>query len=384
MVDKFEHENEPEDNTPSEKGSVVTKPVEWSTENEGLLVDWCDVAQSYKWLCMRSHAKYSKLHAWFTIPSIIMSTISGTASFAQSNLPESVKSYAPMVIGTVNITIGIMSTIQQYLKISELNEAYRVSYIAWDKYSRNLRIELTKHPDERIEAGIFLKHSREEFDRLMETSPLITDSVIREFREKFTTGKKSICSTFGCCKLKPISSDFKKPDICDTIISAKTTIYGANRRNENNAILENSIQLDNLRRETTDIIARQTSQLSETKGIMEKQQSKLLDIETELSVRNDLETQRITDNISKSKQLADITDKHNILINQYHNVIYKFISIFQKNNERYPTSDEIINNLDDEIPKDILLNFMETYTGDDDNDENDGELQFEINNIDNV
>ena len=53
--------------------------------------------------------------------------------------------------------IGILTTIQQYLKISELNEAHRVAGISWDKFARNIRIELAKKLDERIDAGHMLK-----------------------------------------------------------------------------------------------------------------------------------------------------------------------------------------------------------------------------------
>ena len=69
--------------------------VEWSPENELIMVEWCDVAQCYKWMNARAHSKYSRLHAWYTIPAIIFSTLSGTASFAQSSIPDSYKQYAP-------------------------------------------------------------------------------------------------------------------------------------------------------------------------------------------------------------------------------------------------------------------------------------------------
>ena len=29
--------------------------VEWSPENEKILVDWCDIAKCYKWLHTRAH-----------------------------------------------------------------------------------------------------------------------------------------------------------------------------------------------------------------------------------------------------------------------------------------------------------------------------------------
>jgi len=189
-----------------------SKHIEWSPENEMIMVEWCDIAQCYKWLNTRAHRKYSYLNAWFTIPAIALSTITGTASFAQTSLPERMQTYSPAVIGTINIFIGILTTIQQYLKISQLNEAHRVSAISWDKFARNIRIELAKAPNERTDAGHFIKICRQEFDRLMETSPSINDQVIKEFNFAFR-GKD------GTIERKRYD-ELKKPDICDIIISA--------------------------------------------------------------------------------------------------------------------------------------------------------------------
>lgn len=186
--------------------------VEWSPENEEILVEWCDAAQCYKWLHARSHVKYSRSHAWFTIPAIILSTISGTASFAQESMPTNFQALAPLAIGSLNIFIGILTTIQQYLKISELNESHRVMSIAWDKYARNIRIELAKPPPERSDAGSFLKLTRQEFDRLVETSPPIDQKVIDEFMATFKGAEGT--------EQRDRYEQLKKPDICNIIVSA--------------------------------------------------------------------------------------------------------------------------------------------------------------------
>ena len=94
----------------------------WSSEHETLLSDWADKAMCYKWLHMKSNEKYHFLHNIYTIPVIIMSTLTGTANFAQEKLPESYAFYAPIVIGSINILAGIITTIQQFLHITELNE----------------------------------------------------------------------------------------------------------------------------------------------------------------------------------------------------------------------------------------------------------------------
>jgi hypothetical protein len=192
--------------------NTTTKSIEWSIENEEMLVEWCDIAQCYKWLNTRAHNRFSFLHAWFTIPTIILSTITGTASFGQTSLPENIRIYSPAMIGSVNIFIGILTTIQQYLKISELNESHRVMAIAWDKFARNIKIEISKAPLERMDAGHFIKHTRQEFDRLMETSPMVPLSVIHQFNETFI-GKE------GSRQWKKFKK-IKKPDICDTLTSS--------------------------------------------------------------------------------------------------------------------------------------------------------------------
>lgn len=190
-----------------------TKKVSWSPENEVILVEWCDFAQCYKWMHSQSHNNYANWNACFTIPAITLSTISGTASFAQASLPVAYQVYAPMIIGTINIMIGIFTTIQQYLKISELNEAHRVATIAWDKYARNIRIELAKAPKERMDAGQFLKICRQELDRLMETCPSIPNTIVARFFSEFTSKNKTKEELEHFKRLK-------KPDVCNIIVSA--------------------------------------------------------------------------------------------------------------------------------------------------------------------
>ena len=95
--------------------------IYWSKDHENILIDWADKAMCYKWLHSKSNAKYSNLNSWFTIPVIIMSTLTGTANFAQERLPENYQHYAPVAIGAVNILAGIITTIQQFFKISDIN-----------------------------------------------------------------------------------------------------------------------------------------------------------------------------------------------------------------------------------------------------------------------
>lgn len=201
-----------------EMNNELAKPSKWTKDHEKILVDWADKAMCYRWLHAKSNHKLSKINTYFTIPVIIMSTITGTANFASERVPEQYRGMYSMVIGGVNILAGIITTIQQFLKISETNEAHRVSSISWDKFYRKIRVELSKPPLERQNVYDFLKSCTEEFDRLMETSPVIQKPVIELFNKTFNGDNLDE-------EKKNMFKSLKKPEICDSLESVQFAMY---------------------------------------------------------------------------------------------------------------------------------------------------------------
>ena len=203
------------------KDDVSFKEHKWKSEHEKILVEWADKAMCYRWLHGTSHQSYSNTNAWFTIPVIIMSTLTGTANFAQDRFPADIRPMAQMGIGAVNIFAGILTTIAQFLKISELNEAHRVSSISWDKLYRNIKVELAKSRKERMHVGHMLKMYKEEYDRLMETSPSINEKTIRLFKQKFPARKIPDNEKED----NNIHPDIKRPEICDELVSTAEILF---------------------------------------------------------------------------------------------------------------------------------------------------------------
>lgn len=202
--------------------------IEWTPEHETILVDWADKALCYRWLHSKSHNNYSRLNTWFTIPVIIMSTLTGTANFAQNRIPPAYVDIYTAVVGAINLFAGILTTIQQFLKISELNESHRVSSIAWGKFSRNIKVELAKSPQERMPVIQMLKHSKEEFDRLTETSPNLSEKVIKLFLATFSGGNIKTNEHGEPIDLTPKQlafSELNKPEICDSLETTLRSVY---------------------------------------------------------------------------------------------------------------------------------------------------------------
>ncbi len=178
----------------------------WKPEEESIIKEWSDKALCYQWLHTRCREIYQKKNAWFTIPVIIISTLTGTANFAQDRFPEDVKEYVVMGIGSLSIIAGIITTIYQFLQISELNEGYRAASISWNKLHNNLKTLITRHPLDRIEPTQALKLYKDEYDHLCEISPPIVKRVLKQFNVKF---KKT--------------TDLSKPEICSKLVP--TNVY---------------------------------------------------------------------------------------------------------------------------------------------------------------
>ena len=178
----------------------------WKEEEEKIIKQWSDKALCYQWMHSRCREIYQKKNAWFTIPVIIISTITGTANFAQDRFSDDIKQYVVMGIGTLSIIAGIVTTIYQFLQISELNEGYRAAAISWNKFHNTLKILISRHPLDRIPPIHAIKLYKDEYEHLCEISPPIVKTVLKQFNSKF---KKNL--------------DLTKPEICSNLTS--TSIF---------------------------------------------------------------------------------------------------------------------------------------------------------------
>lgn len=183
--------------------------IKWTDQHEKILAEWADKAMCYRWMHSKSENKYSYLSKLFTIPVIVLSTVTGTANFAIERVPENYQPTVQICIGSLNIIAGIITTIQQFLKINELNESHRIAAISWSKFYRNIKTELLKNRYERYEVNYLLKTSKEEFDRLVESSPPLDAGIVKKFEYKFRKN----------------STNISKPEICDTLNPTSSTIF---------------------------------------------------------------------------------------------------------------------------------------------------------------
>jgi len=170
----------------------------WTKELEVLFAEWADKAACYRWMHDKTGRMYQARDQGFMFPIIILSTVGGAANFAMTSISQdpTIQKYIQLGLGGLSIATGILTTIANRLGYASSSEAHRGASISWGKFNRLIVIEMSLHPDERMEAFAFMKMFRIELDRLIEQSPTIPEAVINSFIYEF---KETL--------------DVKKPDI---------------------------------------------------------------------------------------------------------------------------------------------------------------------------
>lgn len=211
-----------------EDSSSSEDPI-WHPQQEKILKEWSEIGSSYRYLHDKAFQQYSAQNLRFALPVIIISTITGTANFAQGTFPPEWQSYVPLGIGTLNLAAGLITTIAQFLRVSELLEGHRAASISYSKFSRDISVELSLPVKERQGNGRdFVIKCRNELDRLIEQSPNIPQKIVGNFSKRF------------------LKSAFVKPDILDI---RAVEIYVPNEEEEREKITK-AAELEMKRRQS--------------------------------------------------------------------------------------------------------------------------------------
>jgi hypothetical protein len=158
----------------------------WNEQHEIILKQWGEACACYRLMHNRSYILYKDMNMRFSLPVIVISTITGTANFAQSTLPESMKAVAPSIIGCFNLVAGLVATVMQFLKVNELMENHRTAALAHGLLSRNIRLKLAIPHNQRHPDGLkFVEECKTEYDRLLDQSPDIPKKIMINFEQTY-------------------------------------------------------------------------------------------------------------------------------------------------------------------------------------------------------
>ena len=184
------------------KCDVVTcGPQEWCDEHENLLRDWAEKARAYSWLHNKSGQHFMRINAGLTIPLIILSTGTASANFTMvgnTSLNEHAGIIFPLLVGASGVVTAVLSAMISFLKTNEMQSKHEESHRNFNKFFRNICMELSMPPVQRRRALDACRTFREEFDRLISEAPTIPSGVVRLFNKEFyhLKNKPEIASDF--------------------------------------------------------------------------------------------------------------------------------------------------------------------------------------------
>jgi hypothetical protein len=146
--------------------------LEWHESLELIFSELLDESQVRAFFHKKSHEYYSKENIKYQLPIIIFSAIAGSGNFISSTFPT-VQQYIILGVGGLSIGTSIISSISQFLKLSQLSEGHRIAYLSWEKFYANIKLQLRRKKADRDDIKDFMNNITAEYQRLKEISPEI-------------------------------------------------------------------------------------------------------------------------------------------------------------------------------------------------------------------
>jgi len=163
---------------------------EWCEGYETVLKKEAEQSEALYWCHNRASILASRNNDMLQIPSIILCTMTGFLS-ATGGLVN------PIILGSVSVFTGIISTILSYYKFSAKSEGHRVCAQLYLKIYKKLEVELALPIKQRENPQALLTEIREKLARISEVSPDVPEAIIAQFKKNFkdgTTSKPIMCN----------------------------------------------------------------------------------------------------------------------------------------------------------------------------------------------
>lgn len=208
-------------NLPLDQMSTTSSSVsEWHPQQEVILKRWAETALIFSLMHDHAHRLNRTKSLAFTLPVIIISSLTGTANFATNEIDPNHRYKLSMIIGIFNLLAGLITTIAQFLRINELVESHRAANVAFSKFYRTVSITLGLPLYDRQTSGaVFLETCRQEYDRLLEQSPVVPTHILNKYKAEIAKAGWNV-PVFG---LVPVSI-YQTNDDMITVDAAMSTI----------------------------------------------------------------------------------------------------------------------------------------------------------------
>lgn len=171
---------------------------------------WCEREEEYLELLHKTclelaevyrklYVEYSRIQNKLRLPAIILSSLSGAASFGASSFAESSKDpqmtqkYISISIGIVNVFIATIQTYESFKKIADIVSKSISTCLALKKLSEDIHCMIFIPPGDRDTAGImYLRDAFNRYQSIMDQAPALEHATKDHLRFKDISNKINI------------------------------------------------------------------------------------------------------------------------------------------------------------------------------------------------
>lgn len=158
----------------------------WTTSLESYLKTLGENSLCLSVLHQQSEEHYSRLSIFIDLPVIILSTLCGSLTLSAKNMfGEELENDALKIVGGLSLFTAILGTVQSYFSFNRAAENHRISQIQYSQLYRFIKVQLGLPRAQRLPAKDLLKVTMQSFERLSETSNLISKKIAEDFKKKY-------------------------------------------------------------------------------------------------------------------------------------------------------------------------------------------------------
>lgn len=158
--------------------------IRWTVKLEEYFASTGEKAHCLSWVHKQAEQMYSGRRTWIDLPVIVGSGVIAFLNAGSSSMFDDPR-ISSIALGIGSLCVGILNTMGSYFGWAKRSEGHRISAIHYSKLYRFITVELSLPREERMSPHDFLKYVKDQYDRLQEISPLVPQTIIRDFQKKF-------------------------------------------------------------------------------------------------------------------------------------------------------------------------------------------------------
>ena len=152
--------------------------AQWKPDQEVYLRDLSRTCETLSMRYKQEYDHYRKLEARFQIPACIVSASLGIAAFGNNQFDQYAQRSINIAMGIVGLALGIMNSIQSYLKIGATMSGCLLASSNLQKVKENIDLELSLPFEDRGNSGIvFLRDAYNNYEKHMDAAPAVLKRV---------------------------------------------------------------------------------------------------------------------------------------------------------------------------------------------------------------